>query len=134
MGLFKSVRDLNRQAKDISAGWDVGAQLEDAQARMAAMNQVMADQTAAANLALTGIDATATIAAVRQGAGLVNMQPLIQLDLTVLPEGRPPYPATVSQVVPMSHLALARPGATVRVKVDPNDASIVWIDWASTPM
>jgi hypothetical protein len=134
MGLFKDLRDLNRQAKEISAGWDVGAQMQDAQARMAAMNQVLAAQTAAANLAVTGVDAVATITAVRQGVGLVNMQPLIELDLTVLPEGRPPYPVTVAQTVPMTHLAVARPGSTVHIKTDPSDPAIVWIDWASTPI
>jgi hypothetical protein len=134
MGVFKSMTDLLRQAKEIEAGWDVGAQLQDAQSRLAAMNQTMAAQTAAANLALTGVDGVATITAVRQGAGLVNMQPLIELDLTVLPEGLPPYPVTVAQVVPMTHLALARPGATVHVRTDPNDRTLVWIDWASTPI
>jgi hypothetical protein len=134
MGLLKSMRDLNRQAKDIRAGWDVGAQLEEAQARMGAMNQILAAQTAAANLAIIGVDAVATIAAVRQRAGLVNMQALIELDLTVLPDGRPPYPVTVAQAVPMTHLAVARPGSTVHVKTDPNDPTIVWVDWASTPV
>ena len=39
MGFFKSVRELNQQGKEISRDWDVGAQLADAQASMAAANQ-----------------------------------------------------------------------------------------------
>jgi sRNA-binding protein len=129
MGLFKSMRDLNKQSQEINKNWDVGAQLEDAQARMADANEMMAQQTAAANAATSGVDATATVAAVRQGTGMVNFQPIIELDLTVMPEGLPPYPVTVKQVVPQVQLAQVQPGANLQVKVDPNNPSAVWIDF-----
>jgi hypothetical protein len=134
MGLFKSSRDLMKQSKEIQKNWDVGAQLENAQAQMAAANQTMADMTAQANAAANamenGIDATATITVVRQGAAMVNFQPVVEVDLTVLPDGLPPYPVTVKQVVPQVQLAQVQPGTNVRVKVDPDDPSSVWIDWA----
>jgi hypothetical protein len=130
MGLFKSVRDLQKQGNEINKNWDVGAQLEDAQARMADAQEMMAQQTAAANAATTGVDATATIVAVRQGGAMVNFQPMIEVDLTVLPDGGlPPYPVTVKQVIPQVQLAMAQPGASVHVKVDPNNPASVWIDW-----
>jgi hypothetical protein len=129
MGIFKSMRDLQKQSDEINKNWDVGAQLADAQARMQDAQQLMAQQTAAANAATTGVDATATIVAVRQGQGMVNYQPIIELDLTVIGEGRPPYPVTVQQVVPQIHLAQAQPGAAVHVKVDPSNPESVWIDW-----
>lgn len=129
MGMFKSLRDLQKQSEEINKNWDVGAQLEDAQARMQDAQEMMAQQTAAANAAVSGADATATIVAVRQGNGMVNYQPIIELDLTVLPEGLPPYPVTVKQVIPQIQLAQAQPGASVHVKVDPNNPASVWIDW-----
>ena len=129
MGMFKSLRDLQKQSEEINKNWDVGAQLEDAQARMQDAQEMMAQQTAAANAAVSGADATATIVAVRQGNGMVNLQPIIEVDLTVLPDGLPPYPVTVKQVIPQVHLAQAQPGASVHVKVDPNNPASVWIDW-----
>lgn len=129
MGLFKGMRDLQKQANEINKNWDVGAQLENAQAQMASANDLMAQQTAAANAAVSGVDARATIVGVRQGPGMVNFQPMIEVDLTVSAEGLPPYPVTVKQVVPQVHLARAQPGTAVHVKVDPNDPASVWIDW-----
>jgi hypothetical protein len=130
MGIFKSMRELQKQSDEVNKNWDVGAQLEDAQARMADAQEMMAQQTAAANAATTGIDATATIVAVRQSGAMVNYQPTIEVDLTVLPEGGlPPYPVTVKQVIPQIHLAQAQPGSSVHVKVDPNNPASVWIDW-----
>jgi len=129
MGFFKSVRELNKQGKEMSRNWDVGAQLADAQSSMAAANQMMAQQTAAANIAATGLDATATVAAVRQGGGMVNYQPMVEIDLTVMAPGGMPYPATVSQVVQQVHLARLTPGSTLKVKVDPADPATIWIDF-----
>jgi hypothetical protein len=130
VGLFKSLRDIKKQSDEVSANWDVGAQLEQAQAQMQAGTQFLADQTAAAKVATSGVDATATIVAVRQGHGMVNFQPMVEIDLTIVPEGLPPYPVTVKQAVPQVQLAQVRPGASVHVKVDPDDPSTVWIDWA----
>jgi hypothetical protein len=129
VGLFKSVRELQKQSNEISKNHDMGAQLEDAQTRMAEAQELMAQQTAAANAATTGVDATATIVAIRQSGGMVNFQPMIEVDLTVLPDGLPPYPVTVKQVIPQVQLAQAQPGSGVHVKVDPNNPASVWIDW-----
>jgi sRNA-binding protein len=132
MGFFKSLNDLQKQSKEINKNWDVGAQLADAQEQMANANAAMAQQTAAANAATNGIDATATVTAVRQQGAMVNFQPMVELDLTVMPPGSPPYPQTVTQVVPQTQLAMLQPGASLKVKVDPNDSSAVWIDFAGS--
>jgi len=129
MGLFKNMRDLTKQAQELQENMDVGAQLENAQSQMAAANEMMAQQTAAANAAVTGVDATAMIVEVRQGAAMINFQPIVEVDLTVMPAGLPPYPVTVKQVASMVQLPQVRAGATVHVKVDPNNPSTVWIDW-----
>lgn len=132
MGFFKSLNDLQKQSKEINKNWDVGAQLADAQAQMADANALMAQQTAAANAATNGMDATATVTAVRQQGGMVNFQPMIELDLTVMAPGNPPYPLTVKQVVPQTQLAMLQPGTSLKVKVDQNDPSAVWIDFAAS--
>jgi hypothetical protein len=128
MGFFKSIREVQKQSKEISKNWDVGAQLGDAQARMAQANEMMAQQTAAANIAATGVDASATIVAVQDTGAQVNMQPMCSIDLTVMPDGLPPYPVTVRQVVPMVQLPALQPGKTLNVKVDPNNPATVFID------
>jgi hypothetical protein len=128
MGMFKSMRDLQKQSKEINKNWDVGAQLDDAQTRMAAANEMMAQQTAAANIAATGVDATASIIAVRDTGAQVNFQPMCEIDLTVMPDGLPPYPVTVKQVVMQTQLAFVTPGKNVKVKVDPNSPATVFID------
>lgn len=128
MGMFKSVRDLQKQSKEINKNWDAGAQIEDSKQRMADATQMMADQTAAANLAATGTEGTATVAAVRDGGGMVNFQPMMEIDLTVIADGRPPMPVTVKQVVPQAQLAMMQPGKNIKIKFDPENPTMVWID------
>ncbi|MEX0992752.1 MAG: hypothetical protein WDZ37_02030 [Solirubrobacterales bacterium] len=134
MGMFKSIRDLQKQGNEIQKNQDVGAQMSDAQSRLAGATEMMAQQTAAANAAAkaatSGVDASATIVAIRQTGPMVNFQPAVELDLTVMPEGLPPYPVTVQQVIQQVQLPLAQPGKTVQVKVDPEDPAAVWIDWS----
>lgn len=130
MAFFKSLRDLSKQSKEIQKNWDVGAQLEQAQASMAQANAMMASQTVAANAALNGVDATATVVAIRQGGAMVNYQPVVEIDLTVLAPGAPPRPVTVQQVVPQVHLPQVQPGSALKVKVDPANPDAVWINFA----
>lgn len=132
MGVIKSYRQLSKQTKEIRKNAPpVGERLAMMGDRMAEAQEMMAAQTQAANLAATGITATATINAVRQGSSMINFQPVVELDLVVLAPGRPPIPVTLSQVVPQVYLTKAQPGSQVAVKVDPTDANTVWIDWAS---
>ena len=133
MGFFKGLRDVQKQSREINKNWDAGASFEQAQAQMAAASQTMADMTAATNASVNavanGIDATAVVTGVRQ-QGMVNFQPLVEVDLTVTPDGLPPYPVTVKQAVPQMQLVHAQAGANLHVKVDPDDPSSVWIDWS----
>jgi hypothetical protein len=128
MGFFKSVRELQKQGNEINKNWDVGAQLEGAQASMSQATEMLAQQTAAANIAQTGLPATATVVGVREGFGELNFQPIVELDMTVLMPGRPPYPVTMRQAMPVHQLAAMQPGANVSVKVDPNNPQTIWID------
>lgn len=131
MGFIKALRDVSKQSSEINKNWDVGAQLAGAQASMASAQAMMAQQTAGANLAATGLDAIATINGVRQGGGMVNYQPILELDLLVIAPGRPPVPVSVSQVVEQIFLAKAQVGGRVVVKVDPANPQQVWINWAA---
>ena len=133
MGLFKSMRDLQKQANEIEAGLPpVGQRLADAQSRMAAASQMMAAQTQQANAAMSaaasGVDMTATITGMRQ-IGAVNFDLMMEFDLTVMPGNMPPYPATAHQTITQMQLVQLRPGATVHVKVDPNNPLAIWRAW-----
>lgn len=132
MGMFKSMRDLQKQANEINKDWDPGQQMKDGMAQMQAANEMMAQQTAAANIAVNGTPGTAVIAEVRQSGGMVNHQPMVEIDLNVMREGMPPYPVTVKQVIEQIYLPKAIAGASVNVKVDPSDQNTVWIDWATS--
>jgi hypothetical protein len=131
MGFLKSARQLQRQGNEIAKQWDPAAQLGNAQARMAETNDMLARLAGAAGLAATGTDAMAAVAAARETGTVLNMQPVLEIDLTVMPAGQPPFPASVRQPVAVTQLAALRPGAQLRVKFDPADRSTVWIDPAS---
>jgi hypothetical protein len=135
MGFFKSMRDLKKIGEEIERTTPpAGVRMADAQARMAGLSQMMAAQTEQANAATTaaasGVDMTATITAMRQ-VGTVNFDLMMEFDLTVMPGGLPPYPATVRQTISQMQLVRIRPGASARVKVDPQNPSAIWLDPAS---
>jgi hypothetical protein len=131
MGMFRSMRQMQKQANEIRKTWDPGQQMADGMERMRQAQDFMAQQTQAANIAATGADATAMITGVTQTGAMVNFQPTLQIDLTVMPDGLPPYPATVTQVVEQVFLGKAVAGASVPIKVDPENPGSIWIDWAA---
>ena len=127
MGFFKSVHELHKQAKEIDKDFHPGEMAKDATARMAQVSEMMAQQTRAATAAVNGLDAQATVVAIRQTGAMVNFQPTCEIDLTVLAPGRPPYPVSVTQVVSQVMLPQLQPGASIAVKVDPSDPNTVFI-------
>lgn len=132
MGFFKSLNELNKQGKEINKNFDPGQQMKDGMAQMQQANEMMAAQTQAANLAVSGKDATASITGVAQTGAMVNFQPTMMIDMTVFPDGGVPYPAQVTQIVEQPYLAKAAPGQQVKLKVDAGDPNVIWIDWASS--
>jgi hypothetical protein len=131
MGMFRSMRQLQKQANEIQKNWDPGQQMADGMERMRDAQAFMAQQTQAANIAATGVDATAMITGVTQTGAMVNFQPTLQIEMTVMRDGAPPYPVSVTQVVEQVFLAKAVAGASVPVKVDPQDPNSIWINWAA---
>lgn len=133
MGLFKNMNDLYKAGGE-PMGKDRHAKrserLADAQSKMAGAKEMLAQQTRMMNLAATGADASATIIEARQTTQMINFEPVIELDLNLIVDGRPPYPLTVCQPVPQLYLAKAQVGGTLKAKVDPADPSAVFLDFA----
>src|ERR1700691_2666740 len=104
MGVFRSMHELKKQAKELERNSPrVGCRLAAMQDRMADLNQMIATQSQAASTAAGAAAAGASgfaercpvvIIGLRQ-VGTVNFDLLVEFDLTVTPEGRPPYPATI---------------------------------------
>ncbi|HEX9030423.1 MAG TPA: hypothetical protein VF834_01175 [Streptosporangiaceae bacterium] len=140
MGVFKSMRDLQKQAQEIERNSPpVGDRLRAAQERMSNMNQMLAAQTQAANAAAaaaaglasgTAVRRTVTITGMQQ-VGMINFDLLVQFDLTVLPDGMPPYPATTQQTVSQMQIGQIRPGMTLEASVDQANPSAIWLDLSS---
>jgi hypothetical protein len=140
MGVFKSMRDLQKQAKQIEATMPpVADRMAAAQARMAGLNQMMAAQTQAANAAVAAAAGTAGASAVRRTVtitgmrqiGMMNFDLLVEFDLTVLPDGLPPYPATTQQRVSQMQIGRLAPGLTLEASVDPANPAAIWLDLES---
>lgn len=132
MGFFKSMNELSRQGKEMQKNMDVGGMMSDSMDKMKEANALMAAQTQAANLAISGIDGTASIVSAAQTGAMVNFQPTMALELTVFPAAGVPYPVAITQVVEQPYLAMTSPGKQVKVKIDTTDPNVVWIDWASS--
>jgi hypothetical protein len=117
MGLLKQMKDMKGLGDDAPVA-----------------REMMAQTTRAAAIATTGIDATATVMAAAQTGAIINMEPVVELSLTVIPaSGLPPYPATLTQPIDAMALPRVGVGATLDVKVDAEDPQSIWIDFASRP-
>ena len=142
MGVFKSMRDLQKQAKEIERNSPpVADRMAAAQARMANLNQMLAAQTQAANVGMAAASAMADGSAVRRTVtitgmrqiGMLNFDLLVEFDLTVLPDGMPPYPATTQQRVSQLQAGRLQPGQTLQASVDPSNPAAIWLDVENLP-
>lgn len=131
MGFLKDLRTVSKQGKEISRNYDVGAQLAQGTAAMAQANQYLAEQTAGAQLAASGTPAELQVTGARDTGTVLNMQPVLEIDLLVQPAGGVPYPATVRQTVPLSGTGRVVPGGVLAGRVDPTNPTTVWIDWTA---
>lgn len=135
MGFFKDIKKLNDQGKAIREQYPVKAQIAQAQAGMAQANQMMAAMaqgTVAATGAITnGVDAIATVTASRQTGAMMNLNPVVELELLVMMPSGVPVPVKRQEMVMQLHLVRAQVGSRLKVKVDPADASKLWIDWVT---
>ena len=135
MGFFKAERELMKQAKEIQkSAPPMKDRMANVQNRMGNAMEAMAAQTAAANMALTiganGTPASITVTSVAQ-TGTLNFDVMLKLEATVMPDGQPPYPATVPLTINQMQAAFIQPGKTFSGKIDPANRTTVWIDPAS---
>jgi hypothetical protein len=140
MGVFKSMHDLKKQAKEMERNSPrVGDRLAAMQDRMAGLNQMMATQTQAAADAAGAAAAGASgfaercpvvIVGMRQ-VGSVNFDLLVEFDLTVTPVGRPPYPATIQQLVSQFQVGQLSSGRTLEATVDPSNPMAIFLDFGT---
>jgi hypothetical protein len=139
MGVFKNMRDLQKQAKEIERTMPPARdRMRAAQERMAGASLMMAAQTQAATAAAaaaglangTSVRRTVMISGMRQ-VGVINFDLLVEFELTVMTDGMPPYPATTQQAISQMQIGQLRPGMTLQGAVDPANPTAVWLDLAS---
>jgi hypothetical protein len=122
MGMFKDMRDIHKMSKQ----YERPKMRDGIKQAKEGLEQVQADQAKADRLQTEGVDAQATVNMLEATGKTVNYQPEIRFDLTVNVNG---FETKVNhiQVVSPAILGQLQPGATVPVKVDPNDSSQVFI-------
>ena len=131
MGFFKDLRDLNKTGKEMTKerGGSFKMMKDGVAQANEMLQQVQTDQATAEKLANEGVDGTATINQIISTGKMVNMQPEIQFTMTVNVNGQTSE-VTHNQVVPPTIIPQLQPGATVPVKVDPNDHTQLMIGLA----
>jgi hypothetical protein len=133
VGFFKDVRNLQKQAKDMTPPEHRGVvggfrAMKDGVAQANSMMGDLAGQQQKAQMLMTnGIVGQATIDAVNDTGVTVNENPQIELSLTVTVPGKDPYPASLTQVVSRIAIASFQPGSTVPVRVSPDDPQVLMI-------
>ncbi len=82
-----------------------------------------------ARLGRLGLPGRATIEAVSDTGVTVNDNPMVKLELQVSISGRSPYRVSRRATVPRLAAGLVTPGASVPVRVDPEDPDELRIEW-----
>lgn len=81
----------------------------------------------------SGLAGTGTITGLTQTGAFLNGNPRVKIDLAVSVPGRPAYQASYTAFVPLVMMGQLQNGASIPVKVDPQDPSSVIVDWAGGP-
>jgi hypothetical protein len=87
----------------------------------ATIGDMQAEAATAQRLMQEGRVGSALVTALRDTGMTINDNPQCELDLQVTLEGVEPYNVTHKQVISRLAVAGFQPGATVPVRVDPND-------------
>jgi hypothetical protein len=126
MGFFKELKDLKKNADELTGGQKRPSMLEGMKQANQAMEDLQAQQQSASHLMTSGVDSTATVQSLMSTGKTVNMMPEIQFVLTV---NTAAGPVTVNhaQVVSPVSIPMVQQGMTVPVKVDPNDHNQVYL-------
>jgi len=124
MGFLKDVNKLRKVGKEANRNFDVKEAMANAQQQMETATESMRAAEGVGDLAERGERATAQVLASRTTKMQVNYSPMLELDLMVFREGKPPYPATTTI---SSAAGMPAAGQTVNVLVDPADPNRVFI-------
>jgi len=139
MGFFSNVKKLNDQAQAMQKDMNVTDRAAAASANMAYATDMMAtanplvlqatQEQVAAQAAMNGPEASATIIDVRDsGVRMNGVDPVLQLDLLV-DAGGPPVPVTRTEMVPAAQATKAVIGGQLAVRIAPGNPQLVWIEW-----
>jgi hypothetical protein len=133
MGFFKDLSDLKKTGDAMRPPEHPGVMggfraMKDG---VATANQMVgnlaAEQQKTAMLMANGVVGQATIDQVVDTGTTVNDNPQVQFGLTVTIPGHEPYSATLTQVVSRLVMSNFQPGATVPVRVSPDDPQTLMI-------
>ncbi|MFY9264628.1 MAG: hypothetical protein WAO61_04285 [Solirubrobacterales bacterium] len=84
------------------------------------------------SLIMGGIAASGRIDSIRRAVKEINLQDTFDVKLTVFPEDAPEFTAHIVQPVVEEHVGVAVAGQKLKVKYDPDDHALVWIDWSGS--
>lgn len=133
MGFFKDVRDLKKQAEELRPPEHRGmmggfrAMRDGVSTANQMLGGIAADQQKTGELMASGVPGQAVINTIADTGTTVNENPQVQFNLTVSIPGQAPYPATLTQIVSRVAIGSFQPGATVPVRVSPNDPQTLMI-------
>lgn len=91
--------------------------------------RVAAGSADADRVSRTGLPGSAQVTALTQTGMFLNENPQVKMDLLVQVTGKSPYTASRKEFIPLIMLSQISPGSTLPVKVDPNNANDVVIQW-----
>lgn len=132
MGFFKDIKDLSKTGKDMQkqqygTNNPFSVMKQGVAQAKEAVGQVQGDQAKMQQLMANGVQGQATVKSLQDTGMMVNNMPQIQMELSVVVPGQEAYDVTHTQVLAHSALGSMQPGATVAVRVDPNDPSSLMI-------
>jgi hypothetical protein len=142
MCLFKKLNDPGASGGDGDGDKDpqnlgqlAGEQVRDLMAQHRA--QVQADGTDGrivdpTALIMGGIAAGGRIDSIKRALKEINLQDTFDVQLTVFPEDGPEFTAHIVQPVAEEYVGAAVAGQKLKVKYNPDDHALVWIDWAGS--
>jgi hypothetical protein len=142
MGLFKKLTDPGQSGGDNDSDKDPQNLGE---ARLDQVRSLRADhrsivQTDGADgrivdstaLIMGGVAATGRIDSIRRAVKEINLQDTFDVQLTVYPEDGPAFTAHIVQPVAEENVGAAIEGQKLKLKYNPEDHALVWIDWAGS--
>ena len=142
MGLFKKLSDPGPSGGDgdrdddpQNLGKASGEQVRSLMAEHRAIVQTdgtdgrIVDPTA---LIMGGIAASGRIDSIKRAVKEINLQDTFDVHVTVFPDDGPEFTAHIVQPVAEEYVGAAVAGQKLKLKYNPDDHALVWIDWVGS--